>query len=220
MPAEVKTVFHTLSTADIPMKASQEHWTPTVLARLYLERFLAGQVDRLLYLDADLIVFGDVADLYEFDLRGRTVGAVPNIVEPWRSWDTRTCPAAHSPTGAAAPGYFNSGVLLLDIPRWTEKGGTDAALRVYEDHGSNFQAPDQDALNVLFSGDWVQLPKQWNRVFPVSGRALPFFEPITPDEQISILHFIGPTKPWHAQFPDVELRAVYREHARLANVEL
>ncbi len=215
--ATAEVVLHTLAEA-LPMTTRLEHWTPAVLGRLFLESLLFGTTDRLLYLDADVVVLGDVTELYAFDLRGRAVGAVPNIIEPWRSWDVGTVPARHRRDGAQPPGYFNSGVLLIDLVRWHRLGGTRRALDIYRAHGTSFVAPDQDTLNVLFSGDWVRIPSRWNRLVAVSGRALPVARPVTPDEEVDLMHFIGPVKPWDDGFPAGRPLEVYRSCAAKAEV--
>ncbi|GLZ38117.1 glycosyltransferase family 8 protein [Actinokineospora sp. NBRC 105648] len=189
-----------------------KHWTSSALGRLYVGDVLPADVHRAVYLDVDTLVLGDLTELLDVDLGGRTLGASLNEVGGERSWRLGET-AVYSDHGAEAPGYFNSGVLLIDVDRWRADGVTARAVELYRRYGDQFRTHDQDVLNILFSGDWVPFPEKWNKLVEHSvhgrfgnGRLDYLTEPD------GLVHFIGGVKPWHDEFPPNSLRALYREY--------
>jgi lipopolysaccharide biosynthesis glycosyltransferase len=189
-----------------------KHWTSAALARLHVGSVLPAEVTRVVYLDVDTLVLGDLTELLDSDLAGCTVGASINEVGGDRSWilgDT----AVFSDHGAKAPGYFNSGVLLIDMEKWRADGVTEQATQLYERYGHELRTHDQDLLNVIFSGAWTPIPEKWNKLVEhsVHGRfGNGRLDHLTRRE--GIVHFIGGTKPWHPEFPPNALRALYEEY--------
>ncbi len=190
-----------------------KHWTSAALGRLHIGEVLPAEVTRAIYLDADILVLGDLTELRDVDLAGRTVGASINEVGAERSWvlgDT----AVYSDHGAQAPGYFNSGVLAIDMDRWRADDVSGRAARIYETYGAELRTHDQDVLNIIFSGAWTPVPAKWNKLVEhsVHGRfgngRLDYLT-----ERDGLVHFIGGTKPWHDDFPPNALRALYEEFA-------
>lgn len=83
-------------------------WSPVALARLVLDKLLPNNLDRLLYLDSDIIVRGDLTELYTTDLGGAVLaaGIEPTVDRAWRK---------RLGIGGL---YYNSGVLVIDWQRW------------------------------------------------------------------------------------------------------
>jgi lipopolysaccharide biosynthesis glycosyltransferase len=190
-----------------------KHWTSAALGRLHVGTILPRDVTRAVYLDADTLVLGDISELLAFDLKGHTVGASINEVGANRSWKLGET-AVYSDDGAAAPGYFNSGVLLMDMVRWRADGITERAREIYQRYGSQLRTHDQDVLNIIFSGAWIPIPEKWNKLVEhsVHGRfGNGRLDYLTRRE--GIVHFIGGVKPWHAEFPRNSLKEVYEEFA-------
>lgn len=156
--------------------------THTAYLRLFLDEIAPPDAARCIYLDSDLLVGRDVTELAAFPLEGRTVGAVENLsAEEQREHQARL--------GLAAPHYFNSGVLLVDLARWRERGvgarALDAAARI----GDRLILHDQDALNLALEGDWTPLPPHWNHAAASAVRA-----------EGTVLHFMGAPKPWDLDY--------------------
>lgn len=190
-----------------------KHWTSAALGRLHVGSVLPQEVTRAIYLDVDTLVLGDLTELRDTDLEGRTLGASINEVGGERSWVLGET-AVYSDFGAREPGYFNSGVLLIDMDRWRADGVTEQATRIYQRYGDQLRTHDQDVLNIIFSGDWTPIPEKWNKLVEhsVHGRfGNGRLDYLTRRE--GLVHFIGGTKPWHEEFPANALRALYEEYA-------
>jgi FkbM family methyltransferase len=156
---------------------------------------LLPDTERILYLDADMLVLDDVASLWRTALDGRLFAAVVNPLYPFMPDRVRML-------GLARPQeYLNSGVLLMDLARMRDARLVDQ-LRAYAGRHPNNSWPEQDALSVVCRGAWQAVPPRWNAqntLFDLPLRQLPFPAPEVAEARArpAIVHFIGPQKPWH-----------------------
>lgn len=201
------------------MQVPRKWWTDAALGRLHLGAVIPPEVERVVYLDADILVLDDLTDLLALDLAGNAVGAVLNEVGPARSLTFADGRATQHQSGALPPGHFNSGVLLVDMARWRAEGATERAVELHRTYGHDLPNIDQDILNHVFAGRWTALPEKWNKLIEHSvhgtfghGR----WEYLTRPE--GILHYIGAAKPWSDDFPDNPLRRLYAEYADAVTV--
>ena len=93
--------------------------------------------------------------------------------------------------GHKGDGYFNSGVLVIDIVKWNREHITERALKFLEDDPERWEnAPDQDVLNVLLENrvEWVD--ETYNIL-----NSMVFGD----ENTAKIVHFTGP-KPWRSWY--------------------
>lgn len=177
---------------------------------------------RVLYLDADLLIRGSIDDLLRTELQGHPVGAVRDPVNP----AYRHGRALPGWSALGLPGdreYFNSGVLLIDIPACLTSGVFRSALRFAGEHPQHIRLWDQDALNWAAADDWRRLPLTCN-VFPLSAlirtrwirytaeEVMPLADLMALEEDASILHFATPAKPWKGLLPSGAANSLYHYH--------
>ncbi|MGG7644857.1 glycosyltransferase family 8 protein [Rhodovulum sp. YNF3179] len=156
--------------------------------RLVLPDLLARDYDRMLYLDSDVFVTsGGLDQLLQMDLGPHPVGAVRDNLQ-WRTPD-RQVPEFRKMGLGRAP-YFNSGVLLIDIPRFRAESVLDRCLETFAMHPEALPRHDQSLLNIVLHGGWAELSPVWNWQYTWSSR---FFADLVAPK---ILHFIGTVKPW------------------------
>ncbi|EPT03165.1 hypothetical protein FOMPIDRAFT_59584 [Fomitopsis schrenkii] len=143
-------------------------------------------VERVLYLDADVLVRDDLQSLWETDLGGKPIGAVRDVGFPMGHDDIQRGP------------YFNAGVLLMDL---AQMRGTIGALRAAAGAFLDAKYADQDALNTHFRDAWRPLPMKWNAQglgtyaeLPSADRALIASEMVEMTDA-AIVHFTGPVNP-------------------------
>ncbi len=162
--------------------------TPVVYLRLALPEALSGDYRRLLYLDSDIFVqSGDFSALLRVPLDGRRVGAVRDNSQ-WRAPHRR--PSQFKVLGLAGAPYFNAGVMLIDVERWTTGRLLEQAASFGRAHRKKLLRHDQNLLNAILHGDWAELSPAWNWQYT---RATMLFEAM---EDPHVIHFIGPRKPW------------------------
>jgi lipopolysaccharide biosynthesis glycosyltransferase len=184
------------------------HYTIDTYTRLWLGEFFPETVDRVLYLDADIVVVGSIAPLWNTDLGGALMGAVdiPGSDQGLRRLGMRI-----------EDGYFNAGVLLIDVEQWR---ATRAEISVIDYIRANPErvSYDQDALNACFRSRTKQLDYKWNVIRPFYREPLVLpleraeIEAIRRDAQI--IHFNGGSKPW-SYFCDHPRRAEYDRYLRM-----
>lgn len=166
--------------------------------------------DRIVYLDADTVVYADVAELHDADLGGAPAGAVRDVsvLSSLIAGYPRQQLRKLLPLGISDHRqYFNSGVLVLDLARIREEDAETRLLRVIEEHNELLEHPDQDALNIVFHGRIAPLPIEWNYHFQFelakSGLEAAAQETdfsavydIYANRSWKLFHMIGSKKPW------------------------
>jgi len=171
----------------------------TAYYRMFLGEALPETIERVIFLDADVLVEGDLAELWSSPFDGYTLQAVPDAYgELLHTSRLRKMGVAY-PHGAR---FFNAGVLLIDLCRWRERDVGRQASELLWKYGVRFYGRDQDALNCVLADDWKALPPSWNLhelphmlfCWDTSGQSpaelrRTFSEP-------NIIHFVGTWKPW------------------------
>lgn len=175
------------------------HITPTTYLRLQLPELLPA--DKVIYLDSDLLVLDDIAELWALAPDGPPLAGVLDAFLP------KGFPALERLGFGSRGLYFNAGVLVMDLGEMRRSGALTEAAAL----AGRVQLPfaDQDVLNVMFEKTWHQLPPRWNiqvnRMFNLLGRNTPRFQ-LDPHPQRAldevmarpgIVHFLGEEKPWH-----------------------
>ncbi|MBV1855317.1 glycosyltransferase family 8 protein [Catellatospora tritici] len=193
--------LHLLTTGDafraLPVA---EHESLTYLSPgMYLRLLLPDLVDgpgRLLYLDSDVQVCGELGPLWQLPLADAPLAAVRDaFTDRFDMWGG--IPGAGPQHPGDAP-YFNSGVLLINMDRWRELRVTERCLAYLAEYGGSLRFPDQDALNLVAFEQWLRLPPRWNHMCSY------LLEPMTPGQRaaqdVRVMHFAGPRKPWTEGF--------------------
>ena len=182
-PCEVRPVQIAL-----PELQLAEHLTPVTYYRLLLPRLLPERDERVIYLDCDILVNTDLGELWEHPLGDRSLAAVAD--PEFQSWAR----LGIDPSG----GYFNAGVLLLDLAAIRRDQSFDAALRFSQEHPEALTWSDQCALNKVFSQQWATLDTRWNYQHAAmvrDARSLGLKQAVAIASR-SIVHFNNYNRPW------------------------
>jgi len=111
--------------------------------RLFLPDVLSPEIEKVLWLDCDIIVAHSLKDLWNEDISDYGLGSIPdfehnNVLNMNRlEYD-------------ATYGYFNDGVLLINLKYWREKKMIPVFLNYIHDHYYELHFHDQDVLNHFF----------------------------------------------------------------------
>jgi lipopolysaccharide biosynthesis glycosyltransferase len=161
--------------------------------RLLLGDLLPGDVEKVIYLDVDTIVLGDIAQLWDEDMKGRMILAVPELnrsvmdmLDPKIISDCALNPVAS---------YFNAGVLMLDVKQWRMRTMMEHAFEFVRRYYGAIKFWDQDVLNSLAADDWLPLDPRWNRRVDhhwIGSQT----ELIARAGVNGIIHFASAVKPW------------------------
>ncbi len=205
---EVIPVKNTPALQELPLN---EHLSVAAYYRLFMLEYLPATIDRVLYLDGDLLIRSTlIRQLWETSLGNNYLGAV---MEPY-SARTRE-PIGFGPDDF----YFNSGVMLINLHQWRTDAVTPKLLAFAAANSTRLPGHDQDVLNCVFRGRVVNLGLRWNwqAVFP---RWLPQELGLSKEEfehckrSPEIIHFTGYLKPWfwryHPHYKDLYLQVKRR----------
>jgi lipopolysaccharide biosynthesis glycosyltransferase len=94
----------------------RDYYSVAIYYRMFIPS-LFPQYDKAIYLDADLILVGDISELYNTNIEGKLVGAINDRLV----LDVPEFAAyANNAIGVAAHEYFNSGVLVMNLKKFRE----------------------------------------------------------------------------------------------------
>jgi lipopolysaccharide biosynthesis glycosyltransferase len=194
----------------------------TMYIRLLMDDILPADLERLVYLDGDMLVESDLSQLYREDFAGATLMAVcdygSSILRP-----ELPVPGADAQQRKSAP-YFNSGVLLINMKPWRDQRIGREVLDYVSKHKSEVRFPDQDWLNAVLFGKWKQLDLAWNAQVDNLINTTQLGKTAV-DEEVrrrrdellyhpKIQHYAGRKKPWGpGRFKPVRERFIHYLHA-------
>jgi lipopolysaccharide biosynthesis glycosyltransferase len=161
--------------------------------RLLCMDYLPNNLDRVLYLDCDIIVNGSLKTLYNADLTGYMFAAADDYVEVIgkASEPTRQQRAVIDRYIPKACKYANSGVLLMNLEYLRKAVTTDEIIAMIEEFGDLLVFHDQDLLNYVFYEHILHVDYRLYNYFPVYYN----WGELTPGKPV-IIHFAGVFKPW------------------------
>ena len=135
----------------IPKTYKFKHCTNTVQMDLLLPIIpVLKELDRVLYLDSDLIIKQDLESLYMKDLKGKSLGGVKDF--------GKGCVYNKTPVNLDTYKYINAGVMLMDIKKLRAQEFTVKCLSWLEKHNQI----DQDIINTLFQNNIYFLEPKYN----------------------------------------------------------
>ena len=169
---------------DIEYKLPKEqHFGLATWYRLFIQS-LFPQYDKVLYLDCDLIVLGDISELYNTDLEDNYVAGV---VEHWILHSPIFSYYTKEAVGIESKYYINAGVALFDLNKFRENEIEQKFVDLINTYNFDVIDPDQSYLNYLCQGKIKYLPFEWNRT-PLENVEC---------ENPKIVHYALGFKPWH-----------------------
>lgn len=166
-------------------------YSKDIYLRLWVdELFEEFSPEKVLYLDADTIVVGSLQDLWAIELGDNLIAAVDIP-------DSTSHVRCHLPL---EKGYFNSGVLLFNVPAWRNEKCLEKIIDFLHENKEIALNPDQDALNGLFHDRRITLDYIYNAISPFFRQS--GFPSIAKEHldrirlEVKIVHFNGKARPW------------------------
>ena len=167
-----------------PVRHRHLNFSPMVYIRLFLTDIVPADVDRLIYIDSDMMVRVAIEELFELDLEGHPIAAV---MDPYgtgfqtgrdfrakRYYDTTEL-------------FFNAGLMVIDTKRLAALDVIGTVRRTLTPEEFTSVYYDQDILNIALRNNWRVLEPMWNLQNPT-----PSHEALAPN----VVHYTGTNKPW------------------------
>ena len=160
--------------------------------------------DRVLYLDADIIVNGPLSDFYYSDLNGAPVG----VVKDYGMGEHFPFPYLDA---SVSKNYFNSGVLLIDCVKWRNEGLVDTLLQTVEEYGDQVLYGDQCILNIVLreKAKYYSFTENAQVQYIEAIKNRHNIKSISLDATPTIIHYAAKHKPWDNHNPTLFEREKY-----------
>ncbi|MCG3266948.1 glycosyltransferase family 8 protein [Yoonia sp. I 8.24] len=161
------------------------HLTEATFSRIFVSEIVPEDIDRVLYIDCDVVVGDDISKLWDIDMTGTAfMCALDGPGDTFDMYIRDKFPEVIAPPETP---YFNSGVMLVNLPEWRRREIMIKARDFISRHGHALTHMDQCALNAVGVGAWKPLDDWWNTQVAFNlGRTLPGY---------GILHYTT-HKPW------------------------
>lgn len=178
----------------------------TTYLRLLAPYIVPEETDRVLYLDVDMLVLGDLSDLWEVDLQDYPIAAVTDRAKVVSS-EWAGIPNYRELGLKPDDKYFNAGLLLIDVKKWIAGNYSSLIIENMKRYKEHVVFADQYGLNVTFANNWLELSAQWNWY---SNEYI---------ANANIVHFVG-VKPIYTSYDFAEeFRALFYHYVEKTGFE-
>lgn len=181
---------------------TEKRWPKEIYYRIFAAEYLPESVDRVLYLDSDIIVKGDISGLYDIPFEDNFFVATTNVHSPFLKWFLRVKNGADRGTV-----YVNTGVLLMNLEKLRREQSREEVLGYIARRKFFLTLPDQDVISTLY-GHKIKIEdgyvynlnerkiRGWNRRHRGDGKIGKDWV----DKRAKIIHYIGRNKPWKEKY--------------------
>ena len=216
--ARFRASYHPLTVDEAWFKDAPtlRYYSRAMYYRLLAAKILPEHLDRILYLDPDMLVIGPIRVLYETDMAENLYAAcihrgLVDLSTPVNKVRLSTY---------ETEGYFNSGMLLMNLPRIREHVYPQVVFDYVHQNRSLLVLPDQDVLNGLYGQHILALDEQLYNYDVRKYREYRLVSSGGHDaawvmENTVILHFCGKHKPWKRR-ANGRFSMLYRHYMHLA----
>ncbi len=190
------------------------HYSKEMYYRLLASKFLPSELDRILYLDPDILIINKIRELYDTPLEACLFAAAYHDRVSVKSINRLRL----RPYDIEA--YYNSGVLLFNLELQRKVIDEKEIFEFVEKNKNTLILPDQDVLNALYSKsirpvDEIRYnydPRYYNYYKLVSNGKYDMEYIIY---NTAIIHFCGKQKPWKKHYSG-KFHSLYKHYERIA----
>lgn len=169
----------------------KNHISEATYYRFFIEQYLPDNLESIVYLDCDIVCINNPEEvlgsaLKELKDSNYIVGASTEYIKNKRTQEVFNRLDLNSKT------YFNAGVMLIDYKKWVKESLMNRLLKLMEDIRDDINFWDQDVLNKLFDGRYLEVSNYLN--FSLINELSNNLSEI--DRKIVFIHYSGSAKPW------------------------
>lgn len=162
-----------------------DYFTMTIFFRIFIADMFP-EYDKGIYLDSDIVVPGDISEMFQLNLGENIIGACPDYSIMGIPELVRYTEQA---VGVKSAEYINSGVLLMNLKKMREVDFSGHFLRLLNKYHFDCIAPDQDYFNAMCRGKVLFLDERWDTMPPEAGERGRVGSP-------GLIHYNLFQKPW------------------------
>lgn len=178
---------------------TRDYYSKETYYRFFISN-LFPEYDKVIYLDADMVILDDVSKLFNLNMQNYLVAAVHEDVmdiPEFGEYSEKTL-------GVPREDYFNAGMLVINTDNFRKQRIEEKFIHLLNKFTFTV-AQDQDYLNILCQNQVYKLDKGWNK----SSRIEDKFD----NSKLKIIHYKLNLKPWH--YDNVEYELYFWKYAKL-----
>ncbi len=141
---------------DTPLQTLKATWSKYSWYRIFAADALPEKIKQALYLDADVIVADDIAEIFslvdDFSVAG-VLDTTTYLDEPYKRCNY-----------SKEKQYLCAGVLMINLDYWRKYKVTEAILRYARENNDRIKFPDQDAINYVCQDSKIILPLRYGLI--------------------------------------------------------
>ncbi len=184
-------------------------WSIEMYYRIFIP-LIMDEYDRVLYLDTDVVINGDISELFQIEMKDKLLLAVIDTVARsnyYKRFPNRLEFIKKSLKLKNELNYFNSGMLVFNIKKFDKKEYVNRFIKAINIKDIEF--PDQDALNAMLEDETIIISSKWNLccgelagdsdfnvIKEFSGEYKKDF--IESYKNPAIIHYTSLLKPWNS----------------------
>jgi len=199
--------------SDDILKSSKIKTRNAMLAKwlkIAVGELLPQSLSKVLYLDCDIIVNGNIESLWKTDISAYSIALVRS---------------SHSECNrmriSARKGYYSTGVALINLDYWREDGVFQKLLSFVPKNPDQLLLGDQDIMNYVLQDSIKVLPIEYN--YQIGGLLNEFFRkmpPIMQGKYLSvvpqIIHYSSQVKPWFVDYYGYPFRNEWIKYIKIS----
>lgn len=162
-------------------------------SRIFCAFLLPNEVEKIVYFDADMICTGDIKEIYDIELGGKTWGACMDLGIMPKDLERLRLPKNYH--------YINSGMLLINVKKIKENYTELDMVNLIKKYQKILIYPDQDFINVAFQNDIKIIDSKYNLL----AKCIRYNELI---KKPLVIHYAGSTKPWNDDVSRFEIEYI------------
>jgi lipopolysaccharide biosynthesis glycosyltransferase len=169
-----------------PIPESVNHLNIRTYFKILLPSIIPD-INKILYIDSDIIVIRDLAELWNVDISDYYVAGAYDISSKFRTLGVSV--------------YINAGLLLMNLENMRKDNMEKTLFKFMAEHGDLIDAVDQDLINCTMQGKIKIISDRLNYQYCVPTVKTRVDKPEyirRPPENIAVLHFAGRKKPWNS----------------------
>ncbi len=162
------------------------HIDTSTFYRLKMDKYVRHDIDRVLYLDTDIIINSSISELLDMKFDDNELVAAV---------ECKISTKHLSKIGFSNSKYFNAGMIYFNYKKCIEQDIFKKSLKLILDNDEKFNFMDQDVLNIVLKNKVKYISPKWNygSYFAISellgSKVL--------EEEPAIIHYTGTAKPWN-----------------------
>ena len=138
---------------DLRLKKVKKKWIFDSYCRIYLDDLLPESIDKVLYLDSDVLVTDSLQEIWDTDLSNHVAAGVKDCINKKYYELLGLKDGAH---------YCNSGVILINLRKWREEHVGDQIRQFVHDRNGYVFFMEQTVMNGVIQDKWLILPVRYN----------------------------------------------------------